>query len=129
MKHCNFAVLRTPSRSIGLFKSWTNDLAVHSDWIRGAKISEQSVERDSEVLARRAIDVFRSPDQLEALWIASPSLFEELSRLASQDADSLDRNGHKVALSLSRYLARTSARAEVQSKSVEMNGRRWHLLG
>jgi len=101
-----FFVLRTPSLPVASFHDWSRGLAAPAVNDRGELAT--AVAADEAVLRARLGEIVAEPSVSEALFVASPSLFQGL-RYWRRDPDG--KRGRRVERSLVAYFGRMTARA------------------
>jgi thiopeptide-type bacteriocin biosynthesis protein len=100
-----FFVLRTPLLAFDTFRAWGEGLSCST---AGAlEDLDRRLAQDRGVLRERLARVLERPDAREAVFVATPSLFE---RMAKWQADPESKDGQKIEQALARYAARMTSR-------------------
>lgn len=110
MKPADFFVFRTPLLPVEELRGWARDLEVpHLDDPESPEDLEEAVARDRRRLRDRLAEILDRPEIAEALFVASPTLFEEGVPTWRESPDSKD--GLRAEGALVRYVQRMTTRA------------------
>jgi len=101
-----FFVIRTPLLPINELVAWSDGLAAPQA-LRNSEDLTQALESDRRLLSDRLLATFDRPEVREALFVASPSLFERRGELIT---DPHGKRGRKAAKGLVSYFGRMTAR-------------------
>jgi len=101
-----FFAFRSPLLAFDELEAWSEGLEATSA-LQDASDLEQALSRDRAKLRTRLLDALEHPEINEALFLASPGLFEALDRWRA-DPDS--RKGKRAEDSLVRYFQRMATR-------------------
>ncbi len=104
----SFFSVRTPLLPYDDYERWGRDLEAVGVRMNDRKALERGVEADRETLRVRLRIVLERPEVLDALFVASPSLWEAIPRWINAPDSS---EGLGVERSLVRYLTRMTTRA------------------
>lgn len=104
-KPSGFFLLRTPTLPFEVSKELGAGLEAPTASVDTERLAD-ALARDRETLRQRLARLIEQADIREALFLASPSLFERIDLDANTDADRRE----KVELALARYLTRMASR-------------------
>lgn len=112
LEHSGFFAWRTALLPFDEFLSWSRDLAAPSTAEQADALAD-ALTHDEQRLHERLREVVRRPHVREALFVASPSLDEQIDRWLDRstgDCSSGDRS-RKIELALVRYFSRMTGRS------------------
>ncbi len=109
MKPADFFVFRTPLLPVDELERWARELQVPSASDQSPEDLEAAVARDREVLRERLVGILDRPEVAEALFVASPTLFDEGLPSWREKPDS--KGGRRAEGAVVRYLQRMATRA------------------
>ncbi len=105
-KPSGFFVLRTPLLPFTEFLKWGEDLLISDQNI--SSFSQETFERVRQQLRRRLQEIVHRPEIREALFLASPSLEERISKWFQELEN---KNTKKIENSIINYFSRMTGRA------------------